>query len=116
MPDLMEKCKHFLQEKSKKLDPLDPEHLNLLAIASTHNLSVVARDLIPKVANLSVVKIRKYYGVIKPSLLMCVMDLMLQRYVVVSDSGSDNHKTCVHCRAVDSPCACIPELAEELLM
>ncbi len=55
MPDLMEKCEHFLQEKkSKKLDLSDPEYLNLLAIASMHNLSGLARDLIPKVANLDI--------------------------------------------------------------
>ncbi len=81
MPVLMEKCEHFLQEKLRKLDPSDPEHLDLLAAASTHNLSSLARDLIPKVANLSVVDIRKYYGVIKPSYLMCVMELILHRYV-----------------------------------
>ncbi len=87
MPDLMERCEHFLQEKSNKLGPSDPEHLNLLVIASTHNLSGLARVLIPKVANFSVGDIEKYYGIIKPSLLMCVQGVMLRRYVPGMSGG-----------------------------
>ncbi len=80
MPDLMEKCEHFLEEKLKKLGPSDPEHLRLLVLASTHNMKGLARDLIPKVANLSVDEIEKYYGIIKSSLLLSVQRVMLYRY------------------------------------
>ncbi len=55
MPDLMARCEHFLQKRLKKLGPYDPEHLNLLAIGSRHNLSGLTRVLIPKVANLGTV-------------------------------------------------------------
>ncbi len=162
MPDLVEKCEHFLQEKLKKLDPMDMGHLNLLAIASTHNLTGLARDLIPKVAILSVDEIRKYYGVIKSSLLLCVMDVVVHRfapgvsalsplthsmqvYIVVAPAYCGNCRQihnpystckfcgqvicsncaalvcsagvpmCTHCGAQNSPCACAPELAVELL-
>ncbi len=172
MPDLLEKCEHFLQEKLKKLDPSDREHLDLLVLASTHNLRGLARDLIPKVANLSVGEIEKYYGVIKSSLLMCVQRVMLYRYATGTGPPSLKHDTtsrekldagqgwtyccqkcnakqrcmyhckfcqyelcatcaaavcsarknrgtpkrsCMHCQAQNSPCACAPELAEELL-
>ncbi len=81
MPDLKAKCEHFLQKRLKKLGPYDPEHLNMLALASTHNLSGLTRVLIPKVANLSVDDIRKYEGVIESPLLVRVRDVMLRRYV-----------------------------------
>ncbi len=78
---LKRKCEFFLYEKLKKLDPLDLEHLNLLAIASTHNLKGLIRVLIPKVTSLGVDEIGKYYGVIsRSSILLCMMDVIVHRY------------------------------------
>ncbi len=132
MQDLMEKCELFLQEKLKKLDPFDIKYLDLLVTASTHNLSGLVRDLIPKVANLSFDEIRKYYGVLKPSLIMRVQGVMLYRYVPRTGAappdarhtlyGSMSSRVCSECRsprtvcrecsfctkAVCSPCASRP--------
>ncbi len=101
MPDLMGKCEHYLQEKTNKLGPCHPEHLNSLAVASTYNLSGLAKVLIPKVANLSEHDIRKYDGVIKSPLLTCVRAVMLSRYVP-SMSMAPQHRSHIIIRSMQN--------------
>ena len=80
MTELKDKCSQFLGKRVAELKPTDSALMDLLVVASDHDMKALLGAIIPKVINLPLSDLEKYFDRIKPSVVILLQKLMLLKY------------------------------------
>ena len=117
MTELKDKFSQYVCKRVPELKVTDSGLMDLLVVACDHDMEAQLEALIPKVVNLPLSHLEKYFTRIKPAVVIYIQNLMLRKFAPISidmSSGINGHNFvsmgdgshCFYCQGLSTTSRC----------